>query len=269
VGQTTPVTTDTEYIFTEAGSYDLQYTIYGKAYPEPLCYTTRFNVNLVEELPTVTVNGEYSEVYYAGATIPIFDSVAENQVKEFDVSITVLKDGARFDISGRSFVATEIGRYEIVYTATTDDGRVAEKRFVFTVIEDTEPPVIAVSGTYYETYEKGMVLNLFGAVVADNSDADISATIKVYLNGKEIEVKDGKITLDGEGTYRVVYSATDLSGLSVEKEYVFTVGDPTGEIKNKLNPWAIAGIATGSAVLLVVAAVAVVVIIKKKGRKAQ
>lgn len=106
---------------------------------------------------------------------------------------------------------TRAGDQTVGIILTDQGGNEATLEAVLTLEVDTEPPKIygvQDSTIYIDTpvaYKKGVY-------VLDNRDTDL-----------DVSVDSSKVNIKREGSYKVIYSATDASGNSTSKEIVFNV----------------------------------------------
>ena len=92
------------------------------------------------------------------------------------------------------------GAYSVVYSATDSSGNSATAtRVVF--VKDTIAPIIILNGANPLTITQGNSYTEFGAVVTDNYDTGLIATIN-----------SSAVNINSVGSYQVTYNAIDSSG---------------------------------------------------------
>ncbi len=219
----TPITTDSSYIFTESGAYKLIYDINFTTVNKSITFVTNYNVTLVEQKPVITLADELQETYYTGMRIALPTATAVNSYESYSVVIGVKNGTNNVTVTDGKIVLTEVGEYVVTYTATYDTNKVAEKILTFTVLADTEAPEILIYGTYAEHYEVRTTIDVLTAKVVDDSNADIEIEVTIFKDKTVIEAQNGKLVLEN-GSYSIVYKATDPAGHSTEKTLSFTVG---------------------------------------------
>ena len=139
-------------------------------------------------------------------------------------SIT-LKDGETVLGDGISkYLFTQTGEYTLIYSihkegALTD---VIEETATL-CIADTQKPTITVSSGYEDEYFVGDELLIQTAIVQDNVDKDLSATIEFYCGEEKLSVQNNKYLFGKTGDYQLIYKAVDSSGNENSISYKFTV----------------------------------------------
>ncbi|MBO6264240.1 MAG: hypothetical protein J6N93_08275 [Clostridia bacterium] len=225
------LSTSTRYVFEEDGVYRLVYhIILGDNIK--IDKTVTYVVTIVEQMPEITVRGEYKDSYYTGMVITVFSAIAANSYKSFPIDVKITANGINVAAIGNELKLSAAGEYKIVYSAKADDERTATKEFCFNVIKDDEAPVIVVEGNYDSSYAAGTTLNLLGVNVSDNSGEDISAEIQVYKNGNRENVSGASVKIESGASYKVVYIAEDMDGNRATKEFEFKA-EGKGEANNK------------------------------------
>lgn len=222
----TPLTVNSEYVFTESGAYKLLYNIYISSIEQTITYITMYNVTMVEQRPSIKLTGTIEEIYYTGAVVAIPKATATNTYDTYEVNVTVKNGASNIAIQDGAVQVATAGDYEIVYSAFYGAEEPIKKVLKFTVLKDDIAPEIFVYGTYAEHYEVGKTIALLTALVVDNSGTNITPDITITKNGETITAENGILVLEN-GTYSIVYTATDAMGLTATQEFNFTVGDGT------------------------------------------
>ncbi len=265
VATATPLTIESSYVFTESGNYKLIYEIYVVDIDRTITYTTNYNVTLVEQKPTITLDRELDSTYYSGYLLELPIAMASNSYQSYTVTTTV-SNGNDVAISEGKVTLATAGNYTVTFTVNYDTGKTVVETLNFVVIEDTVAPEIFVSGSYGEKYDAGLQIDIFSAIVTDNSGVELSLEIKVFKGKNQIDVQGNKLTLD-DGTYSIIYSTTDYAGHKTEKTFNFTVGTGVNDDANgQLPTWAIVLICVG-AVAVVAGSVVTVLIVRKRRQK--
>jgi hypothetical protein len=131
----------------------------------------------------------------------------------------------------------KVGLQDVYVILEDTSGNKSEVKAALTIKADTEPPVI--EGTRNQTiYIGDAVAYKKDVTVTDNRDKDI-----------KLEVDSSAVNLKNEGSYDVVYSATDAAGNTTTKTVTFKVQEKPKVVvdKNDLNSLAdkvLAGIIT-------------------------
>ncbi len=141
----------------------------------------------------------------------------DSGVCEIEISVKLdKKDIAIADAFGKA------GVYEITYTAKDEFLNIASVTRTFTVYEeDVEAPIISVYGGDL-VVKVGERVSVPTYRCFDNYSGELSADVKVYFNGSEIEITDGAFMASAEGEYKLVYSAVDEKGNETQEEIIIT-----------------------------------------------
>lgn len=127
-----------------------------------------------------------------------------------------IKDGA-FEVNNK-------GVYAIVYTAKDHMGNVAERIYWVTAVEALDNP-LTLSVNKAEATLNGICgerIALASFETAGGS-GDVSVKITATCGDTTLDVTDGKLLAEKEGTWTVTYQAKDYAGITVEDSYEVTV----------------------------------------------
>ena len=116
---------------------------------------------------------------------------------------------AKVKVKGKVNTA-KVGTYKVTYRITDKLGKKTSKTLKFKVV-DTQRPVIKVDKKK-KTVAMTTTQNLLNGVTAQSvSGKDLTQKIKVTVTdeaGNKVRVKQGNVTFDKAGTYKVVYKVT-------------------------------------------------------------
>ena len=104
-----------------------------------------------------------------------------------------------------------IGNYTITYSTTDSDGRTATANRIVNVVEDTQAPVITLSGSNPMSLLQGTTYVESGATAQD--DVDFTTTVTI----------SGSVNTFIPGDYTITYSASDASNNSSNTTRTVTV----------------------------------------------
>jgi Domain of unknown function (DUF5011) len=141
-------------------------------------------------LPVITLLGNNTaivqvEIPYSDAGATAFDNV--------DGAIIPRMISNNVDVNIR-------GAYSVIYRATDSSGNIATATRTVDVV-DTIAPVISLNGANPLTIIQGNSYTEFGAVVTDNYDSGLIATIN-----------SSAVNINNIGSYQVTYNVVDSSG---------------------------------------------------------
>ncbi len=175
-------------------------------------------VTEVKEIDTCTVADYDVEILVDGLTftsvLHVVDTVAPKaavknieclqcfnlDLEDFIVHMT---DATEVTVTTEStYDSTTVGEYPITIILTDEGGNVTEKDVTLTILEDTEAPVIK-GNKDFTMYPSMGVTYLKFVSVTDNSGDQL-----------DFEVDSSQVDLETQGTYPVVYTATDAAGNS-------------------------------------------------------
>jgi surface protein len=157
--------------------------------------------------PVITILGDNPQVVEKG--VVCHDSGAA-AMDERDGYVNVV-------VSGTVDLSTA-GIYTITYTATDSTGNTTTAtRTVHVVHTDKTPPVLILNGLDEISVEVGEAYSEQNATAADDTDGDLTASIKIWSKNK---VETNQI-----GEYKVFYTVTDSAGNRTEKSRVIKVVD--------------------------------------------
>ncbi len=223
VATATPLTISSNYVFSESGAYKLLYVINVDSIQQVITYTTTYNVTMVEQKPNIQIAGEIAEVYYTGNVLTIPSATATNSYTTYNVDVEVKSNGSSVAIQDGKVKFADAGEYEIIYSASYGGEQPVKKVVEVSVLQDNTSPEIYVYGTYATHYDAGLTIAVLSATVIDDSNANITPTVKITKGGQEISAQDGRIVLEN-GTYSIIYTATDDAGHTTEQKFDFTAG---------------------------------------------
>ena len=215
------VTRNIAHAFAEEGTYTVVYsfTVFGAMVPVTM--ECEFTVSLEERAPEIAVEGEYEATYYAGKRLTLLSATATSAAGSAAAEVEVYRGGEKVAVQDGAITLAE-GEYEIVYFAVYGGDKRAEARRAFTVLADTEAPVIVVDGAYAAEYQAGNVIGILDAAVSDNSGETLTYSVEITRGNKPVEPENGEVKLK-KGDYKIVYRATDLAGNAAEKVFEFKV----------------------------------------------
>ena len=172
------------------GTYTITYDVIDSQGNNAITETR--TVNVVDEVaPTISLFGQ------ANINLEVYDTYTESGASAIDnydgnISSSIVKSGA-VDTS-------VIDTYTLTYDITDANGNIATTVSRTVVVEDTTAPVIALSGQANLTLEVGTAYTDDGAIVTDNYDIGLTAT-----------VSPNTIDINSVGVYTLTYTAVDLS----------------------------------------------------------
>ena len=113
------------------------------------------------------------------------------------------------------FTFGKVQKYRLRYTVTEIGGEHREK-VLYSLVNavDTSAPFVDIDDFYEEELALGDSITIYSASVTDNSGEELSYTVKLMMNGKDVssEIKENKYKTKENGTLEIVYSAEDSSG---------------------------------------------------------
>ena len=187
-----------------------------------------------DKRPQAYIQGEYFEkVVEKGAEITVYSMVAGDvlsQVVYAAVSVTfngnpvVSKEGITLSNASVAntyhFVASEMGKYTISYTAIDAVGRSVTIGFYITVQDMVAPVIKGVSGIPTEA-NVGDVLEIPTTTATDDCDGAVKVTMYVIYPDLTARVltESKHFTFIQAGTYIVRYMAIDASGNATSLDY--------------------------------------------------
>lgn len=113
--------------------------------------------------------------------------------------------------SVQRFTASEAGAYQLIYRMTVQSDDPIIREYTLTATVDGTKPTITVS-VKQTSVGTGKVVTVPTATATDPEDGAVLVSYAVKFGTTEIAVADGKFTPENEGTYTIVYTATDASG---------------------------------------------------------
>lgn len=116
---------------------------------------------------------------------------------------------AKVKVKGKVNTA-KVGKYKVTYRITDKLGKKTSKTFKFNVIDNKKPTILVDKKK--KTVAMTTTQNLLNGVTAQAaSGKDLTQKIKVKVideAGNKVRVKQGNVTFDKAGTYKVVYKVT-------------------------------------------------------------
>ena len=191
-------------------------------------------------IPTIAGIGDTKVTMQLGSTMYIPDAVVyANGVKVDATSSFVITSNKSFDQDGNRFTPREKGTYTVTYSARYNDHDAETVVKTITVIDSTAP-VIEVSGAVQATAQLDELIYLPDFRITEAGGIKSSGVkITSSASSKEIEAEYTVVSGVGywtftptlNGTYTVVYYATDMSGnASVETENVTKFAIKAGDV---------------------------------------
>ncbi len=142
--------------------------------------------------PVVTIecgSGPYTD---AGATA--------TDVEDDDALLT-----AAIVVGGLPIDTNAPGTYTVTYNVTDSNGNPATEVTRTVIVEDTQPPQLALIGNPIETVACGGIYNDAGATATDTCDDDVLLTSQIQVTGLPVDTGN-------PGSYTITYRVSDGSG---------------------------------------------------------
>lgn len=172
-------------------------------------------------------------------------------------------------VSGKSFVAENIGVYTVMVKAEDEYGNVSkERKIYYTVGSEYKAPVI--EGFYIsKLITVGKEVEIPSVFAIDYSGESISCSVSLKdSKGNIVEISNNKFTVTREGVYYLVYSATDDKNQTSQKKISLNaVNDANAEIEVETDKNANKGCGaqvTGGGTVAIFAISCIILGIKKK-----
>ena len=124
-------------------------------------------------------------------------------------------------IQDGKFVPTKEGIYTIVYKSVDKSGNITKKEYEVEAVNDLEEITLTLSNQVVEAITGDHVA--LAMATAEGGSGICSITAQVSLNDTTYQVNDGTFIPNKEGTYKVVFTATDYCGFSETQSYDITV----------------------------------------------
>ena len=154
--------------------------------------------------PTVTIIGANPLTVQCGS---VFNDPGATANDACDGILTVNKTG--------SVNTSQVGSYQITYSATDNAGRTGSAIRTVNVV-DTTAPVVTLNGASEITHECGFPFVDPGATANDTCDGILSVVVSGYVYENQV------------GDYTLVYTATDRTSNSASKTRTIRVVDTQG-----------------------------------------
>lgn len=211
----------------EKGAYSVRYTAKDGA---GLTAEIVREIIVVERFaPVLSAEGEYKNSEFIGASVPVITVMAQDSDgNALPVSLTVSKDGKKIEVVNGKFEVNELGKYQITYTATDENGLVGLLTYEMEVVEDKEAPSISVDFDDKEV-EKGTRITLPIGLATDNVKEGVSLSVKVAYGTENIPIENNSFIASKNGTYTVTYVAVDKAGNMSQEIFNVTVKDEPKE----------------------------------------
>ena len=210
-----------------------QYVEFGSNYTE-LGAAVSFYADLTinDSSVDITTLGNYTVIYTAinstnsshvvqvNRTVVVQDTTApiitlignSTQYVEFASNYTDLNattdDGTSVIIGGDPVNITQIGNYTVTYDATDTAGNIATQVNRIVIVQDTNAPIITLTGSNPQYVERGSLYTEFGATTNDSSS---------------ITIGGDTVNINIPGNYTVTYTVTNSS--HVQENRIVVVQD--------------------------------------------
>lgn len=186
--------------------------------------------------PIINILGEYGELRLnKGDKLEIFKAVAGYSIEpNQSLTTTFSKDGIVLsDMSGTKldnvssdssyFIEiNEYGKYELVYSVNSENGKNTIKKYTFIVL-DNDCPNVSLSGKVPYSAKIGEIV-LPKVTSTDSSTKNVITFISIYdPYGSVVSVKNNKFVASFEGQYIVRYTAIDEAGNTTYREFAIKV----------------------------------------------
>jgi hypothetical protein len=172
------------------GTYTITYDVIDSQGNSAIAETR--TVNVVDEVaPTISLFGQ------ANINLEVYDTYTESgasAIDNYDGNISSLI------VTSGTVDTSIVDTYTLAYDITDANGNSATTVSRTVVVEDTTAPVIALSGLSNLSLEVGTVYTDDGAIVTDNYDIGLTAT-----------VSPNTIDTNSVGLYTLTYTAVDTS----------------------------------------------------------
>lgn len=184
--------------YQKTGEYTVQFeidTLIGK-------YIKSVKVNVVDtKAPEITLEGEekYNQPYTKDYEEPGFSAIDDY---EGDLTDKVVCSKEEIDEN----------RFNIKYEVKDSSGNKAQKVREVTII-DNVPPTITLKGSSNMTITLNGKYTESGATAKDERDGDLTNKITI----------EGEVNTSKEGTYKIIYKVSDLSGNEATKTRIVIV----------------------------------------------
>lgn len=188
--------------------------------------------------PELTVDdqgyGEELPIGETGKYYPFFSASAVDKIYgEVPVQVRVTQNSEELYHTGKGFIPTRVGDYEIEYLATDRYGNQAKKVYTIEVVNgvsEMEYTLLQTTGALdlrnasLKNENGHYPIKLYYPVKLPNMSVSggsgkAKVEILVSYNGNEVTVKDNAFSPQNKGVYAVTYLATDYIGNRVGKTY--------------------------------------------------
>ena len=185
-----------------------------------------FNNNRSDKnAPLIVLGGGLSGNYVIGDKVTVPAARAYDVLTtSSSVTLTISVDGKILESNltcadEREYVLTELGEYEFAYTSKDARNNPVTTK-LFLSVSDLTKPALTFSGNMPETVKKGETVTLSSYTASKDG-----LTVKIYYSAPDSlmrDVKDGKITLNRAGMYKIYYVVDDGNGNFAYYSFVIT-----------------------------------------------
>lgn len=265
----TAATENKTVTFSQVGTYVVEY-VTKETSPAITNAVETYQIVVTKPSPIITVTKDIATSGITGKTGVIPAATATISGAPCDVTVSVIFNETALEnfanvsaAEDRSVTFHSAGTYTVVYYSIAD-GMETEETFYITVVDDDTDPVLTVGTPESTQVTMGTEVVIPTATAVDNADGDVAVSIKVWFGTEEVTVTDGKFTADKEGTYRIVFSASDSSNNSTDKEILIESKALGAGFPHKNNWWIILVAVLGSLIVAGAIAAVVIIVIRKK-----
>ena len=202
-------------------------------------HTYEFTVTDLD-LPQLRIIGDSEIDGFTGKTIELpyavfFNASGNPADNKIEVEASYL--GNPVPVVNNTIVLTNMGRYEIRYTATNKANLATSVITTVLAINDIEAPTIEVDyrNEYVEVGEEVTIPDV--PMARDNADGSVPITRKVFFGEEEIATTNNKFSADKAGKYIIRYTAIDEAENETTKTFevvAFTADYKTNLISKSL-----------------------------------
>lgn len=265
----TPASENKTVTFSQVGTYVVEY-VTKETSPAITNAVETYQIVVTKPSPIITVTKDIATSGITGKTGVIPAATATISGAPCDVTVSVIFNETALEnfanvsaAEDRSVTFNSAGTYTVVYYSIAE-GMETEETFYITVVDDDTDPVLTVGTPESTQVTMGTEVVIPTATAVDNADGDVAVSIKVWFGTEEVTVTDGKFTVDKEGTYRIVFSASDSSNNSTVKEILIESKALGAGFPHKNNWWIILVAVLGSLIVAGAIATVVIIVIRKK-----
>ena len=268
----TAATENKTVTFSQVGTYVVEY-VTKETSPAVTNAVETYQIVVTKPSPIITITKDIATSGITGKTGVIPAATATISGAPCDVTVSVIFNETALEnfanvsaAEDRNVTFHSAGTYTVVYYSIAD-GMETEETFYITVVDDDTDPVLTVGTPESTQVTMGTEVVIPTATAVDNADGDVAVSIKVWFGTEEVTVTDGKFTADKEGTYRIVFSASDSSNNSTDKEILIESKALGAGFPHKNNWWIILVAVLGSLIVAGAIAAVVIIVIRKKSKE--